>query len=158
MIHRTWTQITPSFLSALAVPLSKKKCPYRLVNRLTGWKIFRLDHEKVTQQLSLPLKTTEELHEEVGLCVTNIQEADWNDASPIIHWAKWNNYSKEIKLNLWKQVVQAEMASIQSSKKQNALNNANQQLQRDIPNVKIKADPTHHECRWHLDKKQNAER
>jgi hypothetical protein len=80
----------------LSETIIKKEANPTLVNKLTNWEGFK---EEVTNtiQLSRPLRTTEQLDEEVKNFMKIIQKAAWKNTPVLKTKTMGNNYPKEIR-------------------------------------------------------------
>lgn len=126
---------SPILLTLSDTIIQKENAP-RLTNRLTDWQSFRVNLENAIN-LSVSLRTTEQLDEEIELLVTNIQQAAWNNTPPIIQRTKGNNYPKEIRdLISEKRKLRRKWHQTRAPADKTRLNNATQQLKREIQRIK----------------------
>jgi hypothetical protein len=66
------------------------------VNKLTNWEGFKEEIANM-MQLSGPLKTIEQLDEEVDFLIKIIQKAPWQNTPMLKRQTMGNNYPREIK-------------------------------------------------------------
>lgn len=126
---------SPILLTLSDTIIHKENTP-RLTNRRTDWQSFRLDLE-IAINLTAPMRSTEQLDEEVELFVSNIQQAAWNNTPPIIQRRKGNNYPKEIRdLISEKRKLRRKWHQSRAPADKTNLNNATQQLKREIERIK----------------------
>lgn len=118
--------------------IQKENSP-RLVNRQTDWCSYKFELENLIS-LSVPLKTREQLDNEIELLTHNIQQAAWNNTPTIPTRTKGNNYPKEIRnLISEKRKLRRKWHQTRNPADKTALNNASQRLRREIQHIKNEA-------------------
>lgn len=123
-------------LLTLSDTVIQKENPPRLVNKMTDWQSFKLKLEECID-LAVPLRTAEQLDKETELFVKNIQQAAWENTPEITRRTKGNNYPKEIRnLISEKRKLRKKWHQTRAPLDKTALNNATQQLKREIQRVK----------------------
>lgn len=114
----------------------QKETPPRLVNRRTDWDSFRIELE-ASINLSVPLKTKEQLEAEVELLTKQIQVAAWNNTPPIPTRTEGKNYPKEIRnLIAEKRKLRRKWHQTRFPTDKMELNKATQHLKREIQRIK----------------------
>lgn len=123
-------------LLTLSDVIIQKENPPRLVNGRTDWYNFKIELENLIN-LSVPLKSEEQLDDEVELLVKNIQKAAWNNTPDLVIRTKGNNYPKEIReLISEKRRLRKRWHQTRLPADKTTLNNAAQKLKREIKKVK----------------------
>jgi hypothetical protein len=133
---------SPILLTLSDSIIKKEKTP-ALFNRLTDWQSFQIDLEK-SVNLSVPLRTKEQIDEEVELLVKNIQKAAWNNSPTISTRTKGNNYPKEIRVLITeKRKLRRKWQQSRAPTDKTILNNATQHLKREIWKIKNESISTY---------------
>lgn len=126
-------------LLTLSDNIIKKENPPRLTNKWTDWPNFRLDLENCIN-LFVPLKTKEQLDEEVETVTKNIQQAAWKNTPEIPIRTRGNNYPKEIRILInEKRKLRRKWHQTRNPADKTALNNRSQNIRREIQRIKNEA-------------------
>lgn len=126
-------------LLTLSDSVIQKQTPPSIVNRQTDWQSFQIMLEEQIN-LSVRLKTKEELDKEVEILVNCIQQAAWDNTPNLTIRTKGNNYPKEIREQIReKRKLRRRWHQTRAPQDKTRLNNATQQLKRDIQNIKNNA-------------------
>lgn len=123
-------------LLTLSDSVIQKENPPSLTNKMTDWLSFKIKLEELIE-LSVPLRTEEQLDEEIDLFVRNIQRAAWDNTPQYIRRTKGNNYPKEIRNFISeKRKLRRKWQQTRAPTDKTALNNATQQLKREIQRIR----------------------
>lgn len=120
----------------LSETIIKKEHNPSLVNGKTDWEGFQEDLSN-TIQLNVPLKTKNQLNQEVEKFVTNIQQAAWKNTPENKRLTVGNNYPMEIrKLVAEKRKLRKRWQRTRAPDDKTRLNSATQKLRREIVELK----------------------
>lgn len=114
----------------------KKEYPPSLTNKLTDWRYF---NTLLTNMISLnvPLKSTEQIEDEVQNFTEIIQEAAWKSTPKMKHKYEGINFPKEIRTLIQeKRKLRKRWHRTRSREDKNKLNQANALVSREIRNHK----------------------
>lgn len=121
-----------SIILILSERVMLKENNLTLTNRQTEWERFKLELNKRIN-LKVPLKTNEQLDQEVEKIIKDIQQAAWNNTPKIKKKTSGNNYQKEIReLVTEKRKARKKWQYTRSSEDKNKYNRLAQQLRREI--------------------------
>jgi hypothetical protein len=126
---------SPIFLTVSTNIIMKDQNPV-LINKHTDWDCFNSLLER-NINLSVPLKTVNQLEEELGIFTTAVQEAAWGSTPVIKKKLQGLNYPKEIKdLITEKRKLRRKWHQSRHPHDKTLLNRASQQLSTEIKNIK----------------------
>lgn len=127
----------------LSETVIKKESNPTLVNKYTNWEGFK---EEINNniELSVPLRTTEQLDEETENFMKIIQKAAWKNTPFITGKTRENNYPKEIReLIAEKRKARKRWQHTRAPTDKTSLNNLSQQLKREIQKCKNESFSTY---------------
>lgn len=125
-----------SILLTLSDKIITKEYSSRLTNKRTDWKGFQ-DELQNRIELMVPLRTKEQLNQELEKFVVDIQQSAWNNTPEIKRRTIGNNYPKEIRdLVAEKRKARKKWQRTRRPADKTKVNNLTQTLRREIQYIK----------------------